>query len=834
MFKPLIDSAKNAAAGIKGAFGEGENPVKNFLTDGPLGLLGIKPISAARDYIGGLFGRTQERIDKEAAAEKGNQVKKTQLSPAPVRPKLTGGAGVDVKGGDEKTEGASSKKEYQQYTFLKPTPASVNSGLGNRVHPITGKVRFHAGVDTPDKLGTPVKASLPGKVTAAGFNNGGYGNLVDLESIDKEGRKVTQRFAHLSEVLVKVGDEIEQGTVLGKVGSTGNSTGPHLHHEVRVNGKLVDPRLQFGKKFNLPVGKNVLSEDSVEAKPLTAQQKTVAGVIEMAKRLGMNPEDLLRVMLLETGGTLSPKAHGNGAVGLIGFTKDNQKELGATLDQLGKMTAEEQLPYVEKYLKIHSRGQVLNSLEKVSATVYGGNPGVKLDSKPDGRLSLRQYVGRAKDRYSSQANKLIGEVDASTGDTLEVKAAIAEQAKDDTKLARDRAYEEKKTQVTLAGERQRSEIENAFARAKNDLQKQLISTKEEQEKTLLERRIASLDSDKESLQQNNELATERAQVEFRINQLMAVRATLTQEELDELNSLENRRQAIHNTRQDQLAEEARALALREAENKAADQEADKQYRQGLAAIFTQVTLGQLTEEQRQKFEQYRAIEEAYNERRLEIEKQIQEAKARGDQEALTQLEQMSTLNEARRQKELQQVADQGNTAKQYYATVAESAREATQQFFEDIFTGTKSLGDALNSLLTSILKAVAQMAAANITKSIFSSFGGTGFATGGYVSGPGTGTSDSIAARLSNGEFVMRAKAVKHWGTNFLDSLNTMQAPALSLATVGVGSSTGSSSRSQTIVMNVSTPDANSFRKSGSQLGRDAAEQLRRGMNRNG
>ena len=924
MFKPLIDSAKNAAAGIKGAFGEGNNPVKNFLTDGPLGLLGIKPISAARDYIGGLFGRTQQRIDKEAAAGKTNQVNKTKLSPAPVRPKLTGGAGVtDLKGGDEKTEGASSKKEYQQYTFLKPTPASVNSGMGNRVHPITGKVTFHAGIDTPDKLGTPVKAPLPGKVTAAGFNNGGYGNLVDLESIDKEGRKVTQRFAHLSEVLVKVGDEIEQGTVLGKVGSTGRTTGPHLHHEVRVNGKLVDPRSQFGKKFNLPVGKNVLSEDSVEAKPLTAQQKTVAGVIEMAKRLGMNPEDLLRVMLLETGGTLSPKAHGNGAVGLIGFTKDNQKELGATLDQLGKMTAEEQLPYVEKYLKIHSRGQVLNSLEKVSATVYGGNPGVKLDSKPDGRLSLRQYVGRAKDRYSSQANKLIGEVDASTGDTLEVKAAIAEQVKDDAKLARDRAYEEKKTQVTLAGERQRSEIENAFAEAKNDLDKRLATTKDEQSRTLLERRIASLDLDKTSLLQNSTLASERAQVEFRINQLMAVRATLTQEESDELNSLENRRKAIHSERQDQLAEEARAFELRQAENAAADKEADKQYLNQIRRLEQEVEINNLQGQQAEFGRQFYDAENNHYDRKLELEQQIAEVRARGDEKALSTLQELSAqndrrlqldqqrvrdaelaanrelnlsidqiaheqelsrlkgdqaerqkqlweieqahrersleletltqqaresgdyaaierlrviteLNDTRLQNELKQVTDQGNIAKQYYETVGEAARAATQQFFEDIFTGTKGLGDALNSFLTSILKAVAQLAAANVTKAIFSGFGGTGFATGGYVSGPGTGTSDSIAARLSNGEFVMRAKAVKHWGTNFLDSLNTMQTPALSLATVGVGSSTGGSSRSQTIMMNVSTPDANSFRKSGSQLGRDAAEQLRRGMNRNG
>ncbi|MBD2694434.1 phage tail tape measure protein [Anabaena catenula] len=837
MFKPLVDSAKNAAAGIKGAFGGNNSPVNNFLSDGPLGLLGIKPMSAVKNYIGGLFGRTQERIDKESTAEKPNQVKKTQLSPAPKIPTLTGGAGVDVKGdsgGSSGSSGSNKEKEFVDFELLRPK-GTQTSGYGMR------KGRMHNGVDFSqgrERNRYPIEALLPGKVSEVGFDKGGWGNYVVVKSIDRLGKVIEVLQAHLDSVVVTKGEEVKQGQLLGREGSTGRSTGTHNHVEVKIGGKRVNPSDVLGKRFSLSseLGSpsDILKERDAKAQALTPQQKTVAGVIAMAKRLGMNPEDLLRVMLLETGGTLSPKAHGNGAVGLIGFTKDNQKELGVTLGQLAKMTAEEQLPYVEKYLKIHARGQKLDSLEKVSATVYGGNPGVKLDSKPDGRLSLRQYVGRAKDRYSSQANKLIGEVDETTGDTLEVKAAIAEQAKDDAKLARDRAYEEKKTQATLAGELKRRQIENSFAAAKNDLEKQLAGTKEEQEKTLLERRIASLDSDKESLQQNNELATERAQVEFRINQLMAERATLTQEELDELNSLENRRQAIHATRQDQLAQEARAVALREAENTAADQEADRQYRQGLAAIFTQVTLAELTEEQRQKFEQHRTIEEAYNERRLEIERLIQEAKTRGDQQALTLLSQMSTLNESRRQKELQQVADQYDQIKQLYATVKDSARDATQQFFEDIFTGTRSLGDALNSLLTSILKAVAQMAAANITKSIFSSFGGAGFASGGYVSGPGTGTSDSIAARLSNGEFVMRAKAVKHWGTNFLDSLNTMQTPALSLATAGVGSSAGGSSRSQTIVMNVSTPDANSFRKSGSQLGRDAAEQLRRGMNRNG
>jgi murein DD-endopeptidase MepM/ murein hydrolase activator NlpD len=113
--------------------------------------------------------------------------------------------------------------------FPLPIPAPITSVFGWRVHPISGDRRFHAGTDIGAPLGTPVLATYAGRVALADFLDG-YGLTVALQH-----NKDTQEtlYAHLSEIFVKPGEWIEQGTVIGRVGSTGNSTGPHLHFEFR-------------------------------------------------------------------------------------------------------------------------------------------------------------------------------------------------------------------------------------------------------------------------------------------------------------------------------------------------------------------------------------------------------------------------------------------------------------------------------------------------------------------------------------------------------------------------------------------------------------------------
>ncbi|MEW6669195.1 MAG: peptidoglycan DD-metalloendopeptidase family protein [Thermodesulfobacteriota bacterium] len=113
---------------------------------------------------------------------------------------------------------------------------AVSSTFGWRKDPFSGEDRFHYGVDFAASEGTPVRAPMPGKVLLAGYR-AGYGNLVVLD----HGHGLTTLYAHNRENTVSEGDWVRQGTPLAKVGSTGRSTGPHLHFEVRKDGRQLDP-----------------------------------------------------------------------------------------------------------------------------------------------------------------------------------------------------------------------------------------------------------------------------------------------------------------------------------------------------------------------------------------------------------------------------------------------------------------------------------------------------------------------------------------------------------------------------------------------------------------
>ncbi len=108
---------------------------------------------------------------------------------------------------------------------------TITSGFGYRKSPFTGKREFHAGVDIADQWGSPVKATANGVVKYAG-RDGGLGNAV----IINHGHGIQTRYGHLSKIRVKTGQKVKKGQLIGAVGTTGMSTGPHLHYEVRFNG----------------------------------------------------------------------------------------------------------------------------------------------------------------------------------------------------------------------------------------------------------------------------------------------------------------------------------------------------------------------------------------------------------------------------------------------------------------------------------------------------------------------------------------------------------------------------------------------------------------------
>ena len=116
----------------------------------------------------------------------------------------------------------------------------VSSRFGLRVHPITGQKKSHTGIDIASNQGTAVYASDGGSVTLAGWN-GGYGNCIMID----HGNGYVTLYGHLSSISVSVGQTVSQGATIGAVGSTGNSTGPHLHFEVLKNGTRIDPEQFF-------------------------------------------------------------------------------------------------------------------------------------------------------------------------------------------------------------------------------------------------------------------------------------------------------------------------------------------------------------------------------------------------------------------------------------------------------------------------------------------------------------------------------------------------------------------------------------------------------------
>lgn len=114
----------------------------------------------------------------------------------------------------------------------------VTSEFGNRRDPITGQRRGHTGMDLAVPTGTPIRASLPGVVTVSQYNAGGYGYYVMID----HGNGLSTLYGHNSKLLARVGQSVEAGDIIALSGSTGRSTGPHLHFEVRVNGERTDPR----------------------------------------------------------------------------------------------------------------------------------------------------------------------------------------------------------------------------------------------------------------------------------------------------------------------------------------------------------------------------------------------------------------------------------------------------------------------------------------------------------------------------------------------------------------------------------------------------------------
>ncbi|PZM13169.1 M23 family metallopeptidase [Rhizobium tubonense] len=131
----------------------------------------------------------------------------------------------------------AARGTVESLPFRNPAPGKlITSPFGNRKDPFFGKLALHTGTDFHFSPGEKVRATAPGKIVSAGWA-GGYGNMVEID----HGEGITTRYGHMAEILVRVGDAVKTGDTVGLAGSTGRSTGTHLHYEVRENGNPIDP-----------------------------------------------------------------------------------------------------------------------------------------------------------------------------------------------------------------------------------------------------------------------------------------------------------------------------------------------------------------------------------------------------------------------------------------------------------------------------------------------------------------------------------------------------------------------------------------------------------------
>jgi murein DD-endopeptidase MepM/ murein hydrolase activator NlpD len=249
------ETAAAPAAAIVGApekgAGTGEHKLNTKISVAPEAAPLLQIDSRQRRFAALLTGAVQQRADKAAAAIRSFGLNPDTLarSAARAQNRALGGPFVPWEGQDampgefEKLAKALSRMEFLESSLLaipsgKPTATPMlSSSYGYRSDPFNGHAAFHAGLDFPGHNGQPILAAATGRVSFVGQRSG-YGNVVEVT----HGNGIMTRYAHLSGFDARVGQQVLRGDRIARMGSTGRSTGPHLHFEVRVNGNPINPR----------------------------------------------------------------------------------------------------------------------------------------------------------------------------------------------------------------------------------------------------------------------------------------------------------------------------------------------------------------------------------------------------------------------------------------------------------------------------------------------------------------------------------------------------------------------------------------------------------------
>ena len=190
--------------------------------------------------------RTETSVDPETGEETQEEVPyewrilNVKLTVTPLENLVVSRMNADQKEICEILLQTKGNRQYVKNVFGTNWLPYVTSYYGYRVHPISGEKNYHTGVDIGMPEGTEILAGHDGTVTLAG-NAGGYGLCVAIEGEAYEGHTLTTKYGHCSQILVSAGQKVKAGDVIAKVGNTGNSTGPHLHLEVLVDGQYLNP-----------------------------------------------------------------------------------------------------------------------------------------------------------------------------------------------------------------------------------------------------------------------------------------------------------------------------------------------------------------------------------------------------------------------------------------------------------------------------------------------------------------------------------------------------------------------------------------------------------------
>jgi murein DD-endopeptidase MepM/ murein hydrolase activator NlpD len=220
------------------------------------------PGVAARDYVAQML--RVERFASEVSVDDRFDLVVTDF---PGEPAVLVYAGMDrvgrgdlqfLKYGDDRGRvewvDARGLERRESGGFVLPVGARVTSGYGTRMHPLLGHARFHRGIDLAAVAGTPIRAAADGLVVRAGWR-GGYGRQVALA----HGGGLDTSYSHMSRIVAHEGDRVTRGQVIGYVGSSGLSTGPHVHFEASRGGRPIDPR---SARIDLPMAMSAAQREA--------------------------------------------------------------------------------------------------------------------------------------------------------------------------------------------------------------------------------------------------------------------------------------------------------------------------------------------------------------------------------------------------------------------------------------------------------------------------------------------------------------------------------------------------------------------------------------------